>query len=304
MKQTSILLALDGSQESQQAAELAWNLAKVMKAKIVAQTVVDNDELWQMLGQERPGFIGSGPYLAAYESAHVALKSAAEHLLSAYQSRALAQGIDSECLIDEGNIVEQISRRAQEHDLVIVGHKLPEIPRRGADRFRFSRSSLGERLIYSCAQPLLIVSDRCPLWESAKFVVSEHGYDLASLKLFLKFALQLGIQREIYCVAAQDNFSDMVLNIRSLIPKQERIYVTGRQCSQLHSAWQKALDVSADTLAVIPVTSDADGTKLCFGKEASAFAHELHLPAMLFLPVEAKLPISPARSYGKLAASR
>ena len=299
MKIDSILLGLDGTEESKHAAQLSWSLAKAMKCKVVAQTVVDTDALRQLLTLERPGFIGSSPYVNAYEAAHSALKSVAELLLVSYESHVASQGVDWACHIDEGNVAAEIARRAIDHDLVVIGRRAHNRLLSAVDRNDSPRRGLVERLLYCCPRPILVVHDRCQLWKESKFVMTPSGFDASSLRFYLKFAMLLGMQREIYCMAAENSVSDTVLKVRELIPKQEHLNVTGHQCSQLHSAWQRALDVSAETLAVVPVTWDNNGTRLCYGTEAGAFARALNLPATLYLPVSAAEPSEESSSTSK-----
>ena len=105
------------------AAEIAWRLAEAHSGKVLAQTVVDSQAVWQIVGKDLPGIIGNSPYIAAQETIHAALKNVAETLLTAYEARAQGKNIDSEVILDEGNVVKEIIKRAAAHDLVITGHR-------------------------------------------------------------------------------------------------------------------------------------------------------------------------------------
>ena len=50
----SFLLALDGSQEALFAADVAAALAKSKGARLTAQTVVDSQSVWEIVGRRLP----------------------------------------------------------------------------------------------------------------------------------------------------------------------------------------------------------------------------------------------------------
>ncbi|HMO19937.1 MAG TPA: hypothetical protein PKC98_03100, partial [Candidatus Melainabacteria bacterium] len=62
MSQFSILYGLSGSEASKQAAELAWKVAELSCGRVDAHHVIDSRAVWELLRNDKPGFIGSGPY--------------------------------------------------------------------------------------------------------------------------------------------------------------------------------------------------------------------------------------------------
>ena len=121
MKTNSYLLVLDGSAESRAAAFLAWKLAKQSGARVVAQHVIDIPAVANLLPFRKAGFIGSGPYMEAREHTVAELRSVAETLMLSYQAQAEGHNIDMETYIDEGDPAEEICKRAEAHELLIVG---------------------------------------------------------------------------------------------------------------------------------------------------------------------------------------
>src|SRR5271154_6032394 len=103
MNKTSILLALDGSEQAHQAAQLALYLAEAGGATVTAQHVIDTKTAWGLLGTHKAGLIGSGLYIAAYEKLCESLRDLANQLAQQYETVASGKGEKGKCLIDEGN---------------------------------------------------------------------------------------------------------------------------------------------------------------------------------------------------------
>lgn len=150
MKTNSYLLVLDGSAESCAAAFLAWKLAKDPGARVVAQHVIDIPAVETLLPCGKAGFIGSGPYIQAREQTVAALRSVAETLMLSYRAQAEGRNIDIDTYIDEGDPVDEICKRAQEHELVIIGHD--------SLASQEKLSGFCEKIEQSCPRPILFVN--------------------------------------------------------------------------------------------------------------------------------------------------
>ena len=131
-------------------------------------------------------------------------------------------------------------------------------------------------------------------------MLSADSYDSACIQSYLNFTRPLAVEREIICIAAQTSVNATISEIKKQIPDREQVNVSGQQCDQLHGAWQRAVDVTADTLVVLAV-SEFDGIRIYLGTEPDAFAHSIDLPAIFFLPSEADRSNENARYYGKLS---
>lgn len=172
MSVNSVLLVLDGTAQCLKAAEFIWELAQGSVIRVNAQFVVDSPGIWEFLNYDLPGFIGSGPYLNAHENIRNEVNSLGETLIDVYKTRAESVGVQGDAFIDEGNPVREISRRAQDHDLVVIGNRTSGITSIAADRRRRPRYSLAENLAINLQQPLLIVQDSSRIWNGIDVYVN------------------------------------------------------------------------------------------------------------------------------------
>lgn len=298
----SYLLALDGSEESLFAAELAWQLAETNHAKVVAQTVVDSQSLWQLVGKERPGIIGNGPYLAAHEAIHAALKNVSETLLAAYEARARGHDIESECVLDEGNILHEIVKRAQDHVVVIIGHRRGHEAQISGDKSWFPHYSLAEHLVYQCPKPLLIVQGKCAPWKTARLIVSRNTYDSSRLTTFFEFTKTLKLAQEIFCIAPEDSIDKFAADVRRSLPSGEEVHIMCHDQEQGDPAWECATDVPTSTLLVVATQETKDGRQTSAGTDPGSFIHKLRLPAVVVLPApRAETLSSPSKQSRSLS---
>lgn len=295
----SYLLALDGSQESMFAAELAWQLALANRAKVLAQTVVDSQSLWQHVGKDSPGIVGSGPYLAAHEVIHAALKSVAETLVNAYEARARGQKIESECVIDEGNIVDQIVKRAKEHPIVVLGHRRTRgTEQKRANRYWFQHYSLAEHLAYECPKPMLIVQERCTPWKAARLVISNDTFDTTALSIFVEIANSLKLAQEVFCIAPEAEIDQFTRDVRARIPANQQVRVMCQDQGETDPTWDCATDVPTNTLLVVATKETRDGRMTCAGTDPGTFIHELRWPAVVILPEPLTRELAAAATKG------
>ena len=121
MNGTSYLLAIDGSEESRNAANFTWELASQSGARVTAQHVVDTQAAWRFLSHDRAGFVGSGVYMEAREKITDALYAIAESIMLSYTCQIDSRALEYETYIDSGDPATEITRRAQQHDLVVMG---------------------------------------------------------------------------------------------------------------------------------------------------------------------------------------
>ncbi len=164
MNTGSYLLALDGSQASRSAALLAWQLASLTNSKVDAQHVVDTAEIWRFLSYDLAGFIGSGPYMDAKERIAQIMRGIAEALMLSYSSQAGGQFQSFDTFIDEGDPACEISKRAVDYDLVILGYH--------ARTSNSRRKVLFEELAKVCPCPLLVVRDVAKRWSKMQIFIT------------------------------------------------------------------------------------------------------------------------------------
>lgn len=305
MKKMSILLALSGSEQSYEAAQLAWNMAASVDATVTAQHVVDTQSAWELLGNAKPGLIGSGLYIAAYETLCGSLKTLAGKLAEKYEHMDGANKIGSTCIIDEGDPIHEINSRAKEHDLVVVGHAPTVVKPSGWKKF--SKASVAEGLSNSCSKPLLVVQRRPEPWKSLKILVSIDHINIEYILSCLCNAQRLNLKPELVCLATgvhEENPKDIICNLRKAHAELADVEIevalfgdfAAHEGASLwsHQPIRVELDAYADSLVVVP-TREIGGKRITiFGSSPEMFIEYLNLPAILFFPEEV-----PAKAIGQ-----
>ncbi|MBX9695925.1 MAG: universal stress protein [Cyanobacteria bacterium] len=190
MNGTSYLLAINGTAQSRAAAYFTWVLAEQSGARVVAQHVVDTAAVWRFLSYDRAGFIGSGLYLEAREQIAASMFSIAETIMLSYSSQCAGQPLDCGNFIDEGDPATEISRRAEEHDMVIIGHQL-------------RRSNVGgprmyEKLAETCPCPILVVGNAAQQWSKIRMFIDSDFASSADVPGIFQLGETLGLPIEIY----------------------------------------------------------------------------------------------------------
>src|SRR6516165_7710558 len=111
MAKFSILLPLDGSVYSRNAASFTWDLARRVGASVVAQHIVDTSGVHALIGHDEPGFLPSNPYSVTYDHICSGLRVMARILEDNYKEAAGKFGVASKFHIDEGDPVSKICQR-------------------------------------------------------------------------------------------------------------------------------------------------------------------------------------------------
>ncbi|HUJ26631.1 MAG TPA: universal stress protein [Myxococcales bacterium] len=135
-----ILVGVDGSPESETAAQKAVELAKALGAQLTIAYVVS----------PRPPSVAE-TYAAEVQRADVLERDYVAALLFQAELRCRNQGVNAETVSLSGPVAETLADLAPEYDVVVVGHR-----GRGA----VSRALLGsvaDRLVQICPKPVLVV---------------------------------------------------------------------------------------------------------------------------------------------------
>ena len=300
MSRESYLLTLDGSRESLAAANMAWNLAQKRDASLVALSVVDDQAIWDLLGAGLPGFIGSGPYIAAYEVIQKALRSVSETLLVSFASRSPNDQIKTECIINEGNLLGQVFERAKEHTLVIMGQRYSH-PRMTTPNFHsFIRTSLSKRLAGVCPCPLLIIPSQSR-WLKARLIISDQTFSADSLISFLSFADTLEAQQEVFCTGAEDCIDKLKQKVTDIVPHS--VSVLCHDTTDGEESFSVAVDVDQSTLLVVSTQTSIEGRSTCSGLEIQEFLSAVPHVAVLVLPPVATREQTPTEAKNLVSTS-
>lgn len=281
MTTKSYLLALDGSKESLAAANIACKIAPAQDAKLIALSVVDNQAVWDLLGPGLPGFIGSGPYIAAFETIQKALQSVSETLLTAFEAKAQIGKITTECLINEGDLLRQVLERSKGQDLVVMGRRNNHASTAAQELHSFIRTSLSKRLARVISCPLLIVpSER--VWTKARLILSDETYSADVLFRFLSFTDPLALEREIFCIGPEESIVKLIQKVKSIIP--HTVKILSHDATDGDEPLNVAADVSATTLLVVTTMQSVEGRETCSGSSIQEFLTAIARIPVLILP--------------------
>ncbi len=295
----SFLLAFDGSQEALFAADLAAALAKSKGARLTAQTVVDSQSVWEIVGQDLPGIIGSGPYMAAYQTIENTLRSVAETLMYAFECRIANSELEAVCEIDEGNIIDLILRRAANHDLVIMGHK-SKLRQRNIHQRRYLNTSLCQRVADTCPVPLLVVQNAMQLWSRSVLLVSAETYCSETVRAFVELSTAVGGKAEIVCTGRSKTIDSLISTVRSqlaqdpiaeLAADKVSFSVVGRRLYELETFFSLSGAAESDTIIVLTTCDTEQGRKVCTGESLDYVIRDVAAACTLFLPPRQMAPL-------------
>jgi len=301
MSTHSILLALSGSEQSRNAAEMAWKLSKKLNATVTAEHVIDSRTIWELLRNDKPGFIGSGPYIAVYETILCALKSLAEKLALDYEALANGQGVQGECLIKEGNPVEILSRDAADHNLLVIGHYPSGVKATDRDLCHYIRYSVAEGVSHQSIVPVLIVQSKPLSWESMTIVSEIDHINYTYLRSCLKLAklLELKPRLEFWGTGTREEGpAEFKKDLLVSMPEAKEMdiefeYFGGQAATDRRELFHgqdmsKSVEIPSETLFVLPTRGIARERMTVFGMEPEAFIRCLTLPCLLLWPEDHK----------------
>jgi len=169
-----ILVAVDGSEYSQIAADYAFWLAAGLDSQLCGQHVVDPRLVDLFVAPEFAEELGFGESIQTAEKVLRALKKVGRVVLDLFSKEAFGRQIKVETFLDVGYIVEEIVKRAEKHDLLIIGH-------RGRGQQRIPRElmigSVAERVAVEAKIPVLIAES--PVRSMEEIVVAFDGSEPA-----------------------------------------------------------------------------------------------------------------------------
>jgi len=297
MSQHSILVALSGSEQSRNAAEIAWKIAGKLKATVTAEHVVDTRTIWELLRHDKPGFIGSGPYLAIYETITGQLHSLANKLSLEYEALASGQNIKGECLIKEGNPVSILCKDAKEHDLLVIGHQPSGVQLIDQELSRYIRYSVAEGISHNSTTPVLIVQSKPLSWESLTIVSEIDHINYSYIKSCLKLAKLLALKPalEFWGTGTREEKPEQLKkDLLEMLPEAKELnieidYYGGRAATERNELFHgqdagQPVEIRQDALFVLPTRGLAHERITVFGLHPESFIRSLVLPCLLLWP--------------------
>ncbi len=299
MAKYSILLALSGSEQSRNAAEVAWHLAKAIDASVTAEHVIDSRTVWELLRNDVPGFIGSGSYLAVYESVIRSLTSLSNKLAMAYEAQAAGHGCASECLIEDGNPVSVLSKASEDHDLVVIGHQPSRIRSAETQHCHYTRYSIAEGVVHESTTPVLVVQSRPYPFKNVTILSEIDHVNLNYIRACLRLAqlLKLPAKLEFWgCGVREESTEDFTKNILESLPEAKGMEIDvqtfhGAAVNDRRELFHTeplygSVEMDANSLTILPTRGVARQRVTVLGTSPDNFVRSLTLPAILFWPEE------------------
>ncbi|MBI4532362.1 MAG: universal stress protein [Candidatus Melainabacteria bacterium] len=149
----NILVALDGSEYSQIAANYGLWLALELESQLNGQHVVDPRMVDFFVAPEFAEELGFSQSVETSEKVFRALKKIGQIILDLFSKEAFARGIKTNTFLDVGYVIEEIVKRSSNHDLVIVGHRGRGHKKSPAE---LMTGSIAERVVIESSRPVLV----------------------------------------------------------------------------------------------------------------------------------------------------
>lgn len=299
MHKLSILLGLTGSEQSQYAAEVAWAIAKRANGRVVADHVVDTRMAWELLRNDRPGFIGSGVYVDAFEHLSKSLNTIGVTLKEKFESVAAGQSVPTTTLVEQGSPVQRLSERARDHDFVVIGHQPRDPKNFEKEHCNFIRYAVAEGLAHGCPKPLLIVQDKVYGWSTMSILVSIDHLNFPFVSACIRMAVLLGLKPNLVvltCGTREASPLTFLQDLRKARPELADIDVAVEEVrgvavedgGKLWRPGEIELDWKPDpeTLMVIPTRLTGGNRITIFDTRPDAFVRYLALPTIMMWPEE------------------
>ncbi|MBX3137511.1 universal stress protein [Candidatus Obscuribacterales bacterium] len=299
MHKLSILLGLTGSEQSKYAAEVAWSIAKDNDGRVTAMHVVDTRMAWELLRNDRPGFVGSGVYVEAFEQLSSSLERIGQTVIEKFEAVAAGQEVPTKTILAQGSPVSRMSERAGEFDLVVIGHQARDPRCKEAEHCNFIRYAVAEGLAHDCPRPLLVVQDKVYRWSSMSILVSVDHINFSYIAACRKMADSLGLQAKLVILASGEREASPVAILSDLRSAHSELtdvdisveFVQGIAMEKHSSPWRhEPIDLEwtpdPETLLVIPTRKTGGHRITVFDTTPDAFVRCLGLPTIMMWPEE------------------
>lgn len=294
-----ILFGLDGSAQCLYAAEICWTLAERNKASITAQHVINSIGLWEFLGFEEPGFVGSGVFFSAHEHIRRQLEEVSKSLIESYETHVAQRNLDEhEIVVDDGHTVREILKRAKDHDLIVVGHKPSAMGSPEKDQRKFPRTSVAGLLASYSSKPVLTVQHACDFPGSITLVTSgswlqslsgheEKGINLLRSITLLAANCEAKAEMRVWIEPPEREQTEaQIEELTEDLPHPLACTIEESATGSLLSWWNIEKSVKKDELVVLPTVELERSRQTIFGVDANTLLAYCSLPAVMFWPDE------------------
>jgi len=199
-----ILIALDGSPYSRNAAEYAFWLSTNLDSELTGQHVIDPRLADLFISPEFAEELGFNCSVETSEKVCSALKKVGKVILELFIREANDRGIKVSTCLDEGYIVSCILSRVKDYDLLVMGHK-------GRDDssmpLNIVLGSVAERLAVNSAKSVLIASR--PLKEIEQILVAYDGSEPSRGALLMAESLAKNTKTKLKAITVVPSGNDL-----------------------------------------------------------------------------------------------
>ncbi|MCC7528205.1 MAG: universal stress protein [Candidatus Melainabacteria bacterium] len=157
MKTTHVLVALDGSEYSQNASLAAFWMTRATDAELEALAVVDPRIVDLFLSPEFAEDLGLKPSIDASAKIIQSLKRIANIVLNLWKGDCQAHlGVEGKTHLELGDTTEEILKRGKDCDLIVVGHRGVGYKDHQPSATHFRIGSVAERVAVGARKSVLI----------------------------------------------------------------------------------------------------------------------------------------------------
>jgi nucleotide-binding universal stress UspA family protein len=196
-----ILVAVDGSKNSQIAAEYAFWLGNKLDADLAGLHVVDPRLVDLFIEPEFGEELGLTMSVDTSEKVFSALRKIGRVILDRFAQEAKGRGFDATTRLDEGYIVEEVLKYSSQYDMLVLGH-------RGRDDRKLPSNillgSVAERVVVGAKLPVLIAVQ--PVDQIEQVLVAYDGSEASRGALLMAeyFAKSVGAKLKAMVVVHDD----------------------------------------------------------------------------------------------------
>ena len=284
MNKVSILLGPDGSEASARAGQFALWLAARANARIEAIHIIDSTLIDQLVQYNRPGIIGSGPFLAARETITEAMQKVGEALTEKFQALADGNAIEASTAVCLGNPSEVLLKLSSQHAFVVTGSTFRSGNKPG---------SLALNLADRIKTPYIVVSPEWQIPTRLSWLTTEQNNYDSYLQYGMLLADTFGAEFDLE-VAAQNLNKPQLLSLRdravALVPAQNEasvkvVNIEGNILTADEENRSLTIRSTSSTMTVLPVRSDGADNRTILGCAPSMVLNHIEGGAAIFYPI-------------------
>lgn len=279
----NILIALDGSKNSQIAAEYGFWLASELEAQLTAIHAVDPRLVDLFLEREFSEELGFAESVETSQKVFGALKRIGRLILELYSKEAANRGVKTSALLAEGYIVEEILRNEKKYDLLILGCRGRAQSRSPAG---IILGSVAERVAICANIPVLITVQ--PMGRIEQILVAYDGSEPSRGALLMAENLAKNLNCKLKAITVVPSEGDKVRS-KFLIEEGEsylREYSGERVFYVKEGAVAQGIleDASSNSLLVLGAYGFRDPDKTVLGSTTTSIIRQTNTSVLIYKP--------------------